>query len=779
VTDRSDRRLTAQQRTSRQTLTQARARLVAVLQQAAGPMMTVAAAEDVLQQARAWSPAEARRLDRHLAQHPDALTTGAPSCPVALVRLLRQLDTMGHGAAVVQIGCAVCGRKDRALPRTAPAGRCCAPCAAREGHKPCGRCGRVAKIAANRADGQICTRCYEKDPQVLEDCGTCGRRLRPAYRCDDGTALCQNCYPRPKEVCVRCGQLERVYSRTEPGPVCRRCYSSPARCCGLCGRIRPIHKRADGDQPGVCDSCHRGAIDQCNVCGRSRHGFRNRRDGLFYCKTCAPRPVRQCADCGRMRKTNAVNWPVGPLCPGCYTRRFQHPLTCSRCGTLRIAAGRTSDGHDLCGPCCGRPDLDVACRRCEFPAAIYADGICIRCTATDKAQQLLGNQTGDQTSGGTCASPLQPLIEALAAARHPKSVLDWLSRSTSARLLATLAADHATITHDLLDSLPQDHNLRHVRETLVATGVLPPRHEILARLELWLTTFASQLPSHQARYLRPFGDWHVLRGARRRAARGHYTNGAATGDRQKIRAAATFLAWLDDQRLDLASITQAHLDLWLTTNPTRSRDIRPFIRWTVARRLTDDVTLPSQPKTFGSQFLDEDDYHDQLRRCLNDGELPLDLRIIGALIRLYALQIPRITTLTTDRYHAKDGASYLTLARHPVLLPPKLATLIEQQIASPAQVSLISAPAQTGPRILLPGRPPHRPLNVESVRQRLRRHELPNITARNTAMIEAVTKLPPIVVSDLFGVAAGTAHKWAQLAQDSWTDYLAACGANE
>ncbi|MCO6006157.1 hypothetical protein NE236_14280 [Actinoallomurus purpureus] len=32
---------------------------------------------------------------------------------------------------------------------------------------------------------------------------------------------------------------------------------------------------------------------------------------------------------------------------------------------------------------------------------------------------------------------------------------------------------------------------------------------------------------------------------------------------------------------------------------------------------------------------------------------------------------------------------------------------------------------------------------------------------------------PPIVVSDLFGVSAGTAYRWAQYAQDSWADYLA------
>ena len=50
-------------------------------------------------------------------------------------------------------------------------------------------------------------------------------------------------------------------------------------------------------------------------------------------------------------------------------------------------------------------------------------------------------------------------------------------------------------------------------------------------------------------------------------------------------------------------------------------------------------------------------------------------------------------------------------------------------------------------------------------------HGLPTLAARNTAMIEAVAELPPIVVGDLFGIHPGTAHTWAKLAQTTWTVY--------
>ena len=61
----------------------------------------------------------------------------------------------------------------------------------------------------------------------------------------------------------------------------------------------------------------------------------------------------------------------------------------------------------------------------------------------------------------------------------------------------------------------------------------------------------------------------------------------------------------------------------------------------------------------------------------------------------------------------------------------------------------------------------------------LRQHGLPTLAARNTAMIEAVSELSPIVIADLFGIHPGTAHTWAKFAQASRTDYRAAGTTSE
>lgn len=73
---------------------------------------------------------------------------------------------------------------------------------------------------------------------------------------------------------------------------------------------------------------------------------------------------------------------------------------------------------------------------------------------------------------------------------------------------------------------------------------------------------------------------------------------------------------------------------------------------------------------------------------------------------------------------------------------------------------------------LLPGQSPGLPRNPLGLADTLRRHGLPARAARNTAMIEAIADIPPIVMADLFGIQPHTANRWAQLVSESWSHYL-------
>lgn len=754
-------------------LVQARHRLVGRLLQAAGPDLTAETAQSLLEQAKGWSPGPARELDQHLADHPDAFTAPSPHCPASLVRLLRQMEAAGHGALVTQPAYVMCGRTDRKIPRITPDGRACDWCVNRTEHRSCARCQKVDRMARRTPEGSICDRCYRRDPELSwKECAGCGDHRPANIRREDGTYLCPKCAPRPKHACAGCGNLREVHAKTDDGPLCRSCYAPPPRLCGVCGQVRPIQARAGDGRPDTCSDCYRTPIGECTVCGRHRHGVHvGGRGGAFHCRSCQPRPSRPCADCGNEKRTQ-VTWPVGPLCDTCYHRRKRNPAPCSRCDTTRVLVGQGPEGG-LCGPCCGT-EHDYACRRCGFPGNLYADGECARCIAGDRVRDLLSRDDG------TIAPQLQPLADGLASAQYPGSVLSWLRSSSGPGILASLATGQIEITHEALDALPQDKTTDYIREILVTTGVLPHRQVGLARLQNWLTSELKRLPPHQAPIIRPFAEWGIVRDARRRAARGRYTSGASTADRMDIRVAIEFLTWLDKNDLDLAAVGQEDLDLWLTTHPTRHRGIGAFIRWAVARRLTGKLTVPPRGTSLPSQFLTEDELHEQLTRCLNDDLLPREVRIIGALVRLYALPISRLVRLTTDRFHRdKDDVGYFTFDRNPVLLPPKLAQLIEDQILQPRPTSMFKQPLTDGAPLLLPGRPPSRPRSEAAVHRLMRQHGLPVLSARNTAMTEAVTDLPPIVVSDLFGVSPASAHRWDRFMQDSWADYLAACQETE
>jgi hypothetical protein len=269
--------------------------------------------------------------------------------------------------------------------------------------------------------------------------------------------------------------------------------------------------------------------------------------------------------------------------------------------------------------------------------------------------------------------------------------------------------------------------------------------------------------------IRAFAEWHVLRDARRRSARGRYTYAAYRGDSVNIRAATRVLAWLDEQHLTLITLQQKQLDTWAAGNPTLRACSIPFIRWAVARGLTTALVIAHPPTRPPSNFQVDDIQQEELRQCLTDRSLPRDVRIAGALTRLYALALTRIVELTAGDLHRDADNAYLTISRRPVILPPSLAQLIQEQIAATTPQQLVAD--VNG--YLLPGRRPGRARNPAGLADTMRQHGLPVRVARNTAMMHSLADLPPIVIADLFGIAPGTAHRWAQFAGNSWSDYLA------
>ncbi|MDJ0346690.1 XRE family transcriptional regulator [Streptomyces sp. H10-C2] len=751
-------------------LAAARERIIVLLRVAVGPSLSGERAQALVQEARAWSGPNAFGLLRYLAARGDALSAPGGDCPMSVVRLIALLAAAGYGAKVALVVCVDCGRTDPLPGRTSPRGRQCTPCAVRSTLRPCARCGKTTRMHARRPEGGICKPCRNQEPDARKECAGCHRMMVPDRRLPGGTHLCQSCAPRKLQTCSGCGRERRVNAWTATGPVCISCYSSPVRRCGICGQTAPISKRANGNTPDTCRRCYKGQPDTCNACGKVSTGHRIHGGwGPFHCRTCTAREARTrepraCRVCNRVRTVKIV-WPMGPVCGPCYRAARVTPAACTSCGRQRILIGRSADGGLQCSACCLPGEPPERCTACGEPADLLPGHRCPRCTLHARVRDLLS------ADGASMRPALQPLAAVLTGSDNPYPILAWLRRSPAAHLLGTLASQPDDLDHAALDALPHGACTASVRGLLVTAGLLPPRDENVALLTRWVARTVTRLPPAQATVIRPFAEWHILRDARRRSARGRYSYAAHKGDCTNIRAAIHLLNWLGARNLPLQRLDQRHLDTWATDRPCLRSCAIPFIRWATARRLTSpDLVIEHRPFQLPGQFLVDDVHHAQLRRCLHDTALPLDVRVTAALVRLYALPLTRIVELTADQLHRDAEHTYLTIHRHPVLLPPTLARLIDDQLHQypPAHRTADRA------RHLVPGPSPGLPRNPAGLAAKLHQHGLPVRAARNTAMMEAVADLPPMVLADLLGIAPRTAERWAALAGGSWSHYLAA-----
>ncbi|MEE1759234.1 hypothetical protein [Streptomyces sp. SP18BB07] len=689
-------------------------------------------------------------LAGHLAAQPDALTSDSSLCPPVLLRLAEVLHDSGH--PVVRPGSAHCGKIRSDLRQLRPEGRLCGTCDSRSRQATCARCGREnVRVAARRPEGRICHTCYHSDPEIFEECAECGQHRAPAVRREDGRALCRGCWKRPMHTCVSCGKTAAAALVDADGALCHLCYNRhrrPRRPCGRCGQLKRIARNARDGQPDLCDGCYRGPEVTCSICSRVRPCTSRDAQGQPVCGNCyrRNRPGEPCARCGRTKPVN-TRWPIGPVCMSCYNTVLRSPAECSRCGTAQPLIARNNDGAGVCGPCVGFA-ADYTCRQCGRGGNPHSRGRCAHCVLAGRVNALL---TGPD---GMVAPQRKPLAAALADAPSPFPAIQWLKESPSTKLLAQLAAEGHTLSHELLDELPPSRNQRYIRQLLFHTGVLEERHEDLERIPGWLEHELEDKPAAHASLARPFLHWFLLRRAHQRAAIRSHPASADRDLRRRVNVALDFLAWIDQRGLDLADLAQAHIDDWIAEATSQRRYlIRYFLKWTTSRRLTRELTVPSVPRQEPQNLLDEDDRWPLLQRCLTDEAMPTDVRAAGAITLLIGPSTERLCHLTPEHLKLGDKDTHLALGRHPVLLPPRLAELL-RRLAEQPQLRPQLSRVRPGPRWLFPGMVPGKPISTHGMTQKLNRHGIPVRTARNAALASLAADLPSPILADVTGCTA-------------------------
>lgn len=432
-----------------------------------------------------------------------------------------------------------------------------------------------------------------------------------------------------------------------------------------------------------------------------------------------------------------------------------------------------TDGRRVCGPCAGHGD-PYACPRCASPRSYMVRGLCDRCTLHGELDAVLGPATE------TPNSQYARMRSALAECDEPRTALNWIRNSHSARLLAGLTATGRPLTHDDLETLARSgtrgdaQTINYLRDILVAYQALPERDELPARIERHLARVVERHPEH-ALLLRSYVRWSLLPRARRavhrRAGFKHRIRWAYT----RINLAAAFLTAMNERGLALADVTQHEVDAWLAGNPDTHYEVRDFVVWAARRGHSLPLLVPHRPKA-DPEGLDEDSHWELLQQCLTDTALPLEVRAAGAVLLLFGQHVTRIAALPADALAAVDGHTVLVLDRTPIRVPEPLALLLSELTRQEPPAGWA---ANSPRRWLFPSTRPGQHISSTVLARRLRAHHIPIRPARTTALVQLAQDLPPAILAPMLGLHAITAQQWRRRAATDWTAYLQARAASQ
>lgn len=588
---------------------------------------------------------------------------------------------------------------------------------------------------------------------ALPCCVCCGRSTRLTQRLD-GHRACEICAQRTRlQPCSRCGRSRRITVRGSDGQgVCNLCYRADRtrwEPCAACGQVRLIVRRLAGGD-GLCPRCSR-QVAACSLCGHERR-CAGVAEGRPRCDPCSKRRV-PCSGCGRVATVSVV-WAIGPVCSTCRVRGLEAKAICDGCGQMRRPDPRHPSGR--CADCVGMPRFQV-CTECGAEDRLHRHGRCWRCLMLLVFDTLTVDSTVE----------LRPLRVVLAGSERPRAVLRWLETSFVSNALRQIATGTVTLTHTSIDALGGDVATGRLRAVLVQAGLLEPRDEAIARLEGWIDRQLDTVGTvEDRRLLEAFARWWVLRRARQRAQR---SPGLSTRTaRREVRRAIELVDFLRGHGTDLASCSQADIDLWLAGPPSRVH-VRAFVRWARRQRLCDDLTVPKQRQAWPARHFTADELRDVATMLLTTGDLDAADRLAGLLVVCYAQTPARVSRLRVDHVRIDGATVSVRFGTDHVELPPVIGALMTDVIQS-RRGRAATMPTATS-RWVFPGGLPGRPIDSGTLQLRLQAIGIRSMATRTSALLDLAAEVPASILADLVGLHPATASRWTRAAGGYWTTY--------
>ncbi len=748
-----------------------------------------------------------RRLAQALKDNPQVLRTGRPPATLSAARLLLALRKAG-ATGVSAPRCGGCKRELRYVRSQGGGDWGCSPCLERL--RTCAGCGEQRRAVTLDRHGQHrCQSCPDTGGDPLGELVQLVTALDPGLSRETIAATLQQATSRPagqrrlawaivarpdlltgagtyapapavlrfigglvaagaakvvKPACPRCTEVKALSKLLDGQRVCRNCFArSAAVACARCGAVRePATRDADGNP--LCPNCLISDpvnLEECADCGRRSKVAVRLEDGP-RCQNSRPRQILVCGICGQTARCEVSKATGQPWCDRCQ----QWWAPCAGCGTVAPIRGGTRQ-EPLCARCLNPdPGFWGRCPACKKTWQL-SPRPCQRCVLDQKIRGLLGDRAGIVRPG------LAPLRQALSSVERPDTALAWIARPKVRELLSQLGSQTRGPTHEILDDLPADKTLAHLRSVLVAIGALPTRDERLVKLERWITAaISTREDADERRILHGYAIWHHVRRLRQRLGEAHATHLQALNVRCHVTAAASFLDWLAAENLTLASCTQPDLDRWASSKDVTYRDeTAHFARWSVTHRHASRLTFGAVRWEGPRGPHDGEKRWDDARRLLHDDTLPTCDRVAGLLLLFYAQRIAAIAKLTASHIHDHGDRVEIMLGTAPVVLPEPLAGLVRDLIATRQGHAAIGRPGTTP--WLFPGGRPGQPIGDDRLGTRLKNIGLHPGQARSTALFTLAAEIPAAMLARMLGIHVQVAVQWQRASAGDWMTYAA------
>jgi len=472
--------------------------------------------------------------------------------------------------------------------------------------------------------------------------------------------------------------------------------------------------------------------------------------------------ITECCRCGR-RRNKAGSWPDGHVCRTCLDRAVRTRGTCPACGQDRVLPGRRpGDGAAICTSCAGFSQ-SFACSRCGSEDKLHGGRLCTRCALADRVSDLLDDGSGQ------IRPELVPLADSLLAMGNPLSGLTWLCNGSPAGLLQGLGRGEIELTHEAFHGIQPWRAAAHLRDLLMACGILPAIDKQVCSLERWLPGHLATITDEgHAQLIRRFATWEVLPRLRARAERKPVTTSGRRHAGDQLKRATAFLRWLSGRGIALADCRQADIDAWYAENNEHARHYtRPFLQWCMANKLTGRFQLPKSVIRQAPSLTD-DERVNQLGRVLTGHGLPLRTRVAAALVLLYAQPLSRIARITVNDVTRDGDQVLLRLGEPPTPVPGPVAGLLLEWIGS--RDNMNTATNRNSPW-LFPGRRAGQPMNSDTLAMLVNDIGIPAAAGRTSAIRQHVLEMPAPVVADALSYHPNTTARLAAQGAGTYSRY--------